>query len=54
MNPSTIPPNISGNLLHSVDSARDNNDEGGIDSSFLLNDDEECHGPFDAAAMPST
>ncbi len=34
--------------------ARDNNDEGGVNSSFLSNDDEECQGPFDAAAMPSS
>ena len=54
MNPSTIPPNISGSLLHSVDSAGDNNDEGGINSSFRSNDDEDCPGPFAAAAMPSS
>jgi hypothetical protein len=44
VNPSTAPPNIFGNLLHSVDicvGVKDNNDKGGINSSFPSNDDEE-------------
>ncbi len=55
VNPPIVPPIISGkNLLHSFDSAGDNNDEEGINFSFLLNDDEERRGPFDAATMPSS
>jgi hypothetical protein len=54
VNPSTAPSNIPGNLLHSFDSAGDNNDEGGINSSFLLNDNEECQGPFNVDAMLSS
>jgi hypothetical protein len=49
-----VPPIIPSNLLHSLDSAKDNNDEGGINYSFPSNDDEDCQGPFDAAAMPSS
>ncbi len=54
VNPPIVPPIIPNNLLNSFDRARDNNDEGGVNSSFLLYDDEECRGPFDAAAMPSS
>jgi hypothetical protein len=54
VNPPNLPPIIRGNLLHSFDSAGDNNDEGGINSSFRSNDDEDCPGPFAAAAMPSS
>jgi hypothetical protein len=54
VNPPNLPPIIRGNLLHFFDSTRDNNDEEGINSSFLSNDDEDRPGPFAAAAMPSS
>ncbi len=54
VNPPIIPPVIPANLLHSCDSAGDYIDEGGINSSFLLNDDENCQVPLDAAAMLSS
>jgi hypothetical protein len=37
-----------------LDSAGDNNDEGGINSSFPLNDDEDCRCLPAAPAMPSS
>ncbi len=54
VNPLIVPPIIPGNLIHSFDSTGDNNDDGGINSSFPLNDDEDCRGLFDAAAIPSS
>jgi hypothetical protein len=54
VNPPNLSPIICGNLLHSFDSARDINEEGGIASPFPSNDDEDCPRPFAAAAMPSS
>ncbi len=54
VSPPNLPPIIPGSLLHSFDSAGDNNNEGGINFSYLTNDDDDCRGPFDAAAMPSS
>ncbi len=54
VNPPNLPPIIHGNLLHSFDSAGDNNNEGGINSSYPTNDDDDCQGSFNAATMPSS
>jgi hypothetical protein len=60
VNPSTVPPNRSSNLLQSFDicnSAGEINGERGNNSSYLSNDDEEHQGQLDdfaAAAMPSS
>ncbi len=54
VNPPILPPIICGNLLHSFESAGDNNDEGEINSSHPTNDDDDCQGPSAAAAMPSS
>jgi hypothetical protein len=42
VNPPILPPIIHGNLLHSFESAGDNNDEGEINSSHRTNDDDDC------------
>jgi hypothetical protein len=49
-----LPPIIRGNLLHSFESTRDNNDEGEINSSHPTNDYDDRQGPSVAAAMPSS
>jgi hypothetical protein len=54
VNPPILPPIIRGNLLHSFESAGDNNDEGENNSSHPTNDDDDCQGPSAAAAMPSS
>jgi hypothetical protein len=54
VNPPTLPPIICGNLLHSFESAGDNNDEGEIKSSHQMNDDVDHQDPSTAAAMPSS
>jgi hypothetical protein len=54
VNPPIVPTIIPGNLLHSIDSAGDNNNEVGINSSFPSNDEEDHQGPFDAAAILSS
>jgi hypothetical protein len=54
VNPPNLPPIIRDNLLNSFETTGDNNEEGGINSSFPLNDDEDCPHPSAAAAMPST
>ena len=51
MNPSILPPIICGNLLHSFENAVDNNDEGEINSSHPMNNDDDHQGPSAAAAM---
>jgi hypothetical protein len=41
VNPPILPPIIHSNLLHSFESAGDNNDEGEINSSHPMNDDDD-------------
>jgi hypothetical protein len=54
VNPPIPPPIIRGNLLHSIESAGYNNDEGEINSSHPTNDDDACRDPSAAAAMQSS